>query len=315
LFVGTSYIPSIVGTQKEKIVFTSFASHGYIQDLINNASDGDTIYIPSGTYHENIFINKSISLIGEDKNTTIIDGGANVDVIFIFSDWVNISGFTIQNSSDNAGIKIISKYCNIFNNIFLDNQVGIYSYASNDNIIKRNIFIDELIDVYIFNSYNLTIINNDFWSTGLMIDSFYLEFWNSHNIQNNNLTGGKIYYYKDNSDGCNIPYDAKQIILANCSNFTIQNYSISKVGLAIQLGHSFNNSIIFNNISNTFCAIDLCCSDNNNISDNIINENEFGILVLFEYSEGNRIYCNSLNNNKHGIYFYDPPLLVTYSPS
>ena len=46
-----------------------------IQDAIDNASDGDTIYVYSGIYYENVVINKRINLIGEDRNGTIIDGG------------------------------------------------------------------------------------------------------------------------------------------------------------------------------------------------------------------------------------------------
>ena len=45
-----------------------------IQDAIDNASDGDTVFVYDGTYYENIIINKSINLTGENKDTTIIDG-------------------------------------------------------------------------------------------------------------------------------------------------------------------------------------------------------------------------------------------------
>jgi len=80
--IGASVIPSMGNPivvrhdlQENKATFKGINSRGYIQDLIDNASDGDTIYIPSGIYYENIIINKAINLIGEDKDTTIIDGG------------------------------------------------------------------------------------------------------------------------------------------------------------------------------------------------------------------------------------------------
>ena len=72
LFIGMSINPS-TGTIIEKTSSTTPGSRGYIQDLIDNASSGDTIYIPSGIYYESIVIDKSITLVGEDKNTTIID--------------------------------------------------------------------------------------------------------------------------------------------------------------------------------------------------------------------------------------------------
>ena len=54
LFIGAAVIPSTVGIKKEKTTNIPINSGGYIQDLIDNASDGDTIYIPSGIYYENI---------------------------------------------------------------------------------------------------------------------------------------------------------------------------------------------------------------------------------------------------------------------
>ena len=53
-----------------------------IQDAIDNASDGDTVFVYSGFYDKyngeedsSVLIDKGINLLGEDKNTTIIDGG------------------------------------------------------------------------------------------------------------------------------------------------------------------------------------------------------------------------------------------------
>lgn len=47
-----------------------------IQDAINNSSNGDTVFVydESSPYYENIVINKSMKLEGENKETTVIDG-------------------------------------------------------------------------------------------------------------------------------------------------------------------------------------------------------------------------------------------------
>jgi len=44
-----------------------------IQDAIDNATDGDTVFAYNGIYYENVVVNKIIMLIGEDKDYTIID--------------------------------------------------------------------------------------------------------------------------------------------------------------------------------------------------------------------------------------------------
>jgi len=45
-----------------------------IQDAIDLAIDGDTIYVYSGFYQENLVVSKSVIIRGEDREKTIIDG-------------------------------------------------------------------------------------------------------------------------------------------------------------------------------------------------------------------------------------------------
>ena len=111
LFVGTCIIPAIAQDIEKSSSPTSRGNWLYvggsgpgnytrIQDAINASSDGDTVFVYNGTYYENVVVDKSINLIGEDKNITIIDGNGSRDVILLtrFSEGVTINGFTIQNS-------------------------------------------------------------------------------------------------------------------------------------------------------------------------------------------------------------------------
>ena len=91
-----------------------------IQDAIDAADEGDTIFVYGGTYRENLIIDKTLSLVGEDMNNTIIDGGGKVDVVYVSADWVNITGFTLTNNGPDykdAGIELNSnRNCKIMNN-------------------------------------------------------------------------------------------------------------------------------------------------------------------------------------------------------
>jgi hypothetical protein len=72
--------------------------HDYpkIQDAISAAFEGDTIFVASGTYYENVWINKEgLTLVGEDQRRTIIDGKRMKDVILVTSNYVKISGLTL----------------------------------------------------------------------------------------------------------------------------------------------------------------------------------------------------------------------------
>ena len=49
-------------------------NYSSIQEAINAAENGDTIFVYSGIYHENVVIKKSVRVVGENKNTTIMMG-------------------------------------------------------------------------------------------------------------------------------------------------------------------------------------------------------------------------------------------------
>ena len=89
-----------------------------IQDAINAAGPGDTVYVYEGVYYENLLIDKAINLTGENRNNTIIDGYRNNYVVNISADWVNMTGFLVMNGSTsylNAGVEIIeSSNCTIY---------------------------------------------------------------------------------------------------------------------------------------------------------------------------------------------------------
>ena len=73
LFVGASVVPMVMGTNGS-IIYVDDGGADYIciQDAIDNAADGDTIYVFNRTYNENIVIDKTIYLIGENRDSTII---------------------------------------------------------------------------------------------------------------------------------------------------------------------------------------------------------------------------------------------------
>ena len=85
---------------------------------IDAASAGDTVFVAAGNYTENItFKGKNIVVLGEDKETTSIDGYNNASVV-TFNSWESYSAelkrFTIKNGkmtsysqgSDGGGIHI-----------------------------------------------------------------------------------------------------------------------------------------------------------------------------------------------------------------
>jgi parallel beta-helix repeat protein len=122
-----------------------------IQDAIANSTDGDTVYVydDSSPYYEHVIIDKSIELLGENKNTTVIDGENTGDVVVFSADNITLSGFTIQNSGDtpkvDAGVESRSNGDIISDNSIIQNgqyAVGILLNGSSNNLVTDN-FISE----------------------------------------------------------------------------------------------------------------------------------------------------------------------------
>ncbi len=166
-------------------------NYTHIQDAIDNASEGDTVFVYQGHYFENITINTSITLLGEDRKTTIIDGGEQGTVVTILSDGVTMDTFTVQNAVDpyagwGSGIHVRSDN-NTIQNIIIGpkNSNGISLSESHYNIIRRNRFLYnyDAIEMSLSN-HNLIVENTLGYST-----LYALRIWDSaqNMIQDNDF--------------------------------------------------------------------------------------------------------------------------------
>lgn len=160
-----------------------------IQQALDDAGDGDTVFVYRGTYAENIRIQKAIRLIGEDKNGTVIEGPGNGTVVEIAADGVAIHHFTITGGGgddfNDAAVSIASdsvvlqdtiirdhqgngiflfsaSYCNLVHNILVGNRhAGIYlTNESNFNNISYNTVQSGISGIHVERSHSQTIIHN-----------------------------------------------------------------------------------------------------------------------------------------------------------
>ena len=120
-----------------------------IQDAIDNASDNDTVFVYSGTYSEGIIINKTINLLGEYKESTIIDSTNISDISILISEnaeGVCVSGFTIKNDEIDpyaVSVYLISDNNIISNNIMVNRECIVLEFingeVSSGNNISNNV--------------------------------------------------------------------------------------------------------------------------------------------------------------------------------
>lgn len=155
---------------------------GSIQDLINTTSNGDSIYLAAGTYHENLLINRAIVFGALDTNNLpeIVSSGTSDAGITLASDGITLNGVNISGTAPHGllvqsnnnrisavtvrdldnGIGLKSAMGNIFSeNTLVNNSVGIeVDRSSRSNIFYLN---------YLDNPKQVVAISADnSWSSG-----------------------------------------------------------------------------------------------------------------------------------------------------
>ena len=167
-------------------------NYTHIQDAINDASDGDTIFVYSGTYYENIVINKSINLIGENAKATIIDGMKKGKVIFIITSNISVCNFTIRNGTIGIGNSRWHdnlEKITIENNIIVDNiYEGISLWWSDHCVIYGNTVSNDTWGICLYGSYFNIVINNNLMKNEENAHIYYWSdvylFWTNRFIRN-----------------------------------------------------------------------------------------------------------------------------------
>ncbi|UCF08681.1 MAG: right-handed parallel beta-helix repeat-containing protein, partial [Thermoplasmata archaeon] len=272
--------------------------HIRIQDAIDEADPGNSIFAKNGTYYENVVIDKSLTLTGEDRNTTTIEGDGNEDVVFVGADWVTISGFTITGTgmySGDAAIQVDSDYGNIYNNIIPNNTWGIFLHDSAGHNVANNIVINNTLGIYLSSANGCSVAGNSMIEDGIAFQGTLLEHWNTHAIDTTNTVNGKPVYYWKNRNGGTVPSGAGQVILANCQNIDIENQELAHGCIGVQLGFSSSNYINSNNVTYNWGGIILAYSNDNFMVENNVKNNIRGMGI--GSSSGNYIINNTASAN------------------
>lgn len=183
-----------------------------IQDALDNVTIGGSVYVFPGIYQENLRVTTPVHLIGEESNSTIIDGENETYVVSLEAGNSSLSGFTIIHSKQNfpfAGVYVISNYNTISNNILTNNFYGMQlGYSSRYNHITNNtIHHNGRCGIYFNHASCNTLIGNIVYDQPVNGFGLY-EFSNNNQILQNT--------FKDNRDtGVNIRESYNNLIVNN----------------------------------------------------------------------------------------------------
>lgn len=208
-----------------------------IQRAIDNANQGETIHVASGIYYEQVIVNKTISIVGEDRDTTIVDGEGLYTPLIIVSSGSMVDAFTFQNCGWSTPFSHVAIYGhnNVVRNsriVALNRPYGIYVFLSNGNKIINNVIENsEEYGIFMFSSDNNIISNNSIDCSnrhGIFVAS---------NSNNNCITSNEI------KKALNYGID-----VSSSHNNVLSNNSISGCdGAGIYLHGQSNGSLVWGN--------------------------------------------------------------------
>jgi len=327
LFIGTAIIPSS-GQKIEKLSSPVSRDHWLyvggsgpgnytrIQDAINASSNGDTVFVydDSSPYYEIISLDKSIALMGEYRNTTIIDGSGYHYIINVTSDNVTIYNFTIQNKGYNRtfnAMQILGNRCTILKNNIIRNGVGIDLSNSNRSNITDNYIVSDDENIEIKYSLNIHIQGNTLVEkyndtipnlpAGISISNSKQNIIMNNTLYNHSFRGIAIDGSQDNIILGNVFYNDSTGIALGSGDTLIQSNIIRLGYYGIFLLFTSNNYIVDNDITDCHYGIEAQASNQNYIFNNSITLNK-GYGIDFLGSEENFVYQNIIKDNCYGLF-------------
>ena len=284
-------------------------NYSKIQDAIDDAFDGDTVFVFNGTYNESVIVDKTLSIIGENKSSTIIDGTYKEFVIHLIVDHIYVHNFTIRNSGGymhDAGMKLDSENNLITECIFYRTKTGIYVNHTTNNEINNCTFHTNGEGIYLKSSQGSKIRDCFFCHNGIA-----LNLGNSDEIKINGCyahTNGIAFFFNNSSNiesiGCAV-YDNNDnqggFFIKYCSNINISDCNVYHNGFGIKIS---NSSTIYtlncNLFWNTHSALNIQNSEDIIIEQCDFSENlRFGIHVK---NSNFRLINNNIHDSLWGLY-------------
>ncbi|HDO19095.1 MAG TPA: PKD domain-containing protein [Thermoplasmatales archaeon] len=333
------YTSDIVRSTGGRILYVGGVGPGNytsIQSAIDDASDGDTIFVYPGIYRENLVINKSINLIGANKSTTIImadkDSGDSIHpfqvLVKVAADKVNISNLTIIDNfttytlyidrvkkisilnSDFIGRRSLSSICitqssrvTLKSNTLINASISVWWSSEGIRIIDNtlnNKLSNGTAGISISFSRNVTLHNNTLLNCSIFVIDDVSHLYTYAIDTSNTVNGKPVYFWVDRS-GENIPENAGEVILVNCSGVTINNLTLSNVTAGVIALFCKDLLIANSTFSDSLIPIFIMNTSRGKISDCVI-RNDFRIFTMLTgieiiYSDNMTIVNNTLFNS------------------
>ncbi len=238
-----------------------------IQDAIEAAKEGQLIEVWEGLYNENVIIDKSLSLVGNGSQETIIDGQGLDHVVEIKANKVSLSGFWLRNSGnetwDDSAVRGQDvEDVSVEQNRITNSRHGIFFQSCQDLVFRKN----------------------------------SIESCSEHGVMLG--TSDDVWVLDNDMEGCH-----ESIYLWNVTNGQVNFNTITgntEIGIYLDTGFN-NNKVAGNSVSGSFTGLFVREGSGNEILNNDFSQNK-GFGVILQETFGNTVLNNTISGNEVGIY-------------
>jgi len=285
-----------------------------IDTAISAASNGDTLKVKPGKYPGGFTIDKSVKIIGEDKNETFIKGSdLETYLINIDADTVALENVYITDQAKTSHRKALihissdRKDVSIVNCIikYSEYGFGIY-YDGCTGSVVRNCNINYTVGIFFENAHGNTLYGNKIDNSSGTYGAIKMYESNSNLIEKNEILFNNNGIYSRNCDNTTFKENIFHNITSNALNLkggrevTIYNNSFhgnGNIGIDINSPYSL---ITKNKIYNNSMGINLDCSYCTIAHNKIANHTSYGIYTKSGTKE-NIIYNNTFKDDSPKI--------------
>ena len=277
LLIICSFVATFFGSvsssamENTSIVYVGGTGTGNVSTItegITLAESGSILYIYPGTYTEEIIIDKSLTIAGLHKETTIIQGNGMENVIHINAEDVKVENLTILNSGEYvvSGTEPGGNGSSLFYN------------KTSEDIKPLDLSTIDVNFSGIYSDYNSTIVSS------CIFDDCYTSFY----IRN---ASNSIF------DSCYLYNNTNGIYCINVHDVSISNSLFHNNIKCVYIDEVTNVEIslcIFS--SNEDTGLLLSETNDSIIHHNIFQNNTFGVIII-ENSNNNIFYQNNFIEN------------------
>ncbi len=252
-----------------------------IQDAVDFASDGYTVFVYDGTYDEHVVVGKELEIVGQTRSGVIIDGGGTGTALYLGANRIVVHNLTIQ-SAEFGVFQDRTNNTRLYTTTIQDYGTGLYHNYTLNAWVAYNLITRGKIGVVAYKAYddairyNVISYNTDYGAKGYNARLRNCFNWNT--LHHNRIG----YYYDPTTDLPPYEFDGNVLVdndvgvkVSDSSAIYLTNNTITGGSVGVQLLNS-SSEVRANAISGVGVGVEFRASSSN-LTGNTISATGVGI--------------------------------------